>query len=132
MGAVCHTLNPRLTAAQIGAMLVQSEAGILLVSADLLPLAEAAARNVGTVRRILLLDADAAEIDAGEGAGRIAVGAREPAVAAASADIAWREFEGNSPCGPCFTSGTTGAPIGVHYRIGSAHTRIHHKNAQLE
>src|SRR3546814_426046 len=34
MGAVCHTLNPRLTAAQIGAMLVQSEAGILLVSAD--------------------------------------------------------------------------------------------------
>src|SRR3546814_14418772 len=37
MGAVCHTLNPRLTAAQIGAMLVQSEADILLVRPDLLP-----------------------------------------------------------------------------------------------
>src|SRR3546814_9467638 len=73
MGAVCHTLNPRLTAAQIGAMLVQSEAGILLVSADLLPLAEAAARNVGTVRRILLLDADADESDAGEGEGRSSI-----------------------------------------------------------
>src|SRR3546814_2510214 len=93
MGAVCHTLNPRLTAAQIGAMLVQSEADILLVSPDLLPLAEAATRSVGTVRRILLLDADAAETDAGEGEGRIAVGALEPALAAASADIAWGEFD---------------------------------------
>src|SRR3546814_12759567 len=113
MGAVCHTLNPRLTAAQIGAMLVQSEAGILLVSADLLPLAEAAARNVGTVRRILLLDADAAESDAGEGAGRIAVGALEPPLAAASADIAWGELDESSPPGLCLPPRPTRTPKGA-------------------
>src|SRR3546814_11297404 len=82
-------------------MLVQSEAGILLVSPDLLPLAEAATRNVGTVRRIWLLDA--AETDAGEADGRIAVGALEPALAGASADVAWGQFDENSPSGPCFT-----------------------------
>ena len=97
MGAVCHTLNPRLTAAQIGAMLVQSEAGILLVSPDLLPLAEAATRNVGTVRQILLLDAT--ESDAGEADGRVAVGALEPMLAGAPADVAWGEFDENSPSG---------------------------------
>ena len=39
MGAVCHTLNPRLTADQLAAMVAQSEARILIVSADLAPLA---------------------------------------------------------------------------------------------
>ena len=39
MGAVCHTLNPRLTATQLAWMLGQSNAKILIVSADLLPLA---------------------------------------------------------------------------------------------
>jgi acyl-CoA synthetase (AMP-forming)/AMP-acid ligase II len=32
MGAVCHTLNPRLTAEQLAAMIVQSEARVLIVS----------------------------------------------------------------------------------------------------
>src|SRR4051812_33887172 len=35
MGAVCHTLNPRLTAEQLAAMIVQSQARILIASADL-------------------------------------------------------------------------------------------------
>ena len=35
MGAVCHTLNPRLTGAQLAAMVVQSEARVLVASADL-------------------------------------------------------------------------------------------------
>src|SRR5688500_4483827 len=35
MGAVCHTLNPRLTAAHTATMLTQSECRILVVSADL-------------------------------------------------------------------------------------------------
>src|SRR5690554_3258960 len=34
MGAVCHTLNPRLTAEQTAAMLGQSKAKVLVVSSD--------------------------------------------------------------------------------------------------
>ena len=37
IGAVCHTLNPRLTCAHLTAMVVQSEARILVASADLEP-----------------------------------------------------------------------------------------------
>lgn len=103
MGAVCHTLNPRLTPAQLGSMLAQSEASVLLASPDLLPLAEDAVRGLGTVRHILLLDTDGGEQ------------VLEPLVAAAGADIEWGGFDETSPSGLCFTSGSTGAPKGVTY-----------------
>lgn len=102
MGAICHTLNPRLTPAQIGSMLAQSEASVLLVSPDLLPLAEDATRNLGTVRHILLLDADGDR-------------ALEPLIASADGNIAWGDFDETSPSGLCFTSGSTGMPKGVTY-----------------
>jgi len=35
LGAICHTLNPRLTAEQLAAMVIQSEARVLIASADL-------------------------------------------------------------------------------------------------
>ena len=47
MGAICHTLNPRLTPAQLGSMLRQSEASVLLASADLLGLARDTTRGLG-------------------------------------------------------------------------------------
>lgn len=103
MGAICHTLNPRLTPAQLGSMLAQSEAAVLLASPDLLPLAEEAARNIASVRHILLLDADDADR------------ALESLVVASEADIAWGTFDETSPSGLCFTSGSTGAPKGVTY-----------------
>ncbi|MEH6790923.1 AMP-binding protein [Parasphingorhabdus sp.] len=112
MGAVCHTLNPRLTAKSLGAMLAQSEAAILLVSPDLLPLACAAIAEGGAVRHILLLDKGAA-ITAAETT--VPVGSLEVEMALESPDIAWGEFDEHSPCGLCFTSGTTGAPKGVTY-----------------
>ena len=103
MGAICHTLNPRLTPAQLGSMLSQSKAAVLLVSPDLLPLAEDAARNLASVRHILLLDADC---DAR---------ALERVIASCDTDAVWGGFDETSPSGLCFTSGSTGAPKGVTY-----------------
>jgi fatty-acyl-CoA synthase len=103
MGAVCHTLNPRLTPAQLGAMLRQSKASVLLVSPDLRPLAEESVRDLPTVPPILSLD---------EEEGEQALGRR---IASAEADVAWGGFDENSPSGLCFTSGSTGAPKGVTY-----------------
>jgi fatty-acyl-CoA synthase len=108
MGAVCHTLNPRLTPAQLGAMLAQSEAPVLLASPDLLPLAREASAGVPTVERILLLDT-------GEEGGEEGADAFEPLIGAAPQDAVWGGFDENAPSGLCFTSGSTGAPKGVTY-----------------
>ena len=113
MGAVCHTLNPRLTAVQLGSMLAQSEASVLLVSPDLLALAQAAAVHVDSVRHILLLDVSAMAIE--KDGSPFAGGTLEEAMATASPDIEWGEFNEHSPSGLCFTSGTTGVPKGVTY-----------------
>lgn len=107
MGATCHTLNPRLTPEHTAAMLRQSRAELLVVSADLLPLARAVA-TLAPLRKILTIDGEAAD-------GVESVESLESLLADASSDIAWGDFEENTACGLCFTSGTTGQPKGVTY-----------------
>ena len=104
MGAVCHTLNPRLTADQLGWMIRQSEARILIASADLLPLARQIADRASGLRHVLAVDGDPNTADA-----------LEPLIALAEPISAWGDFDENAPCGLCFTSGTTGQPKGVTY-----------------
>jgi acyl-CoA synthetase (AMP-forming)/AMP-acid ligase II len=65
MGAVCHTLNPRLTAEHLAAMVVQSEARILIASADLAPLAGQILERVPGVEHLLVIDGEAAAIRGG-------------------------------------------------------------------
>jgi len=110
MGAVCHTLNPRVGEAHLVGMLGQSEARVLLVAADLAPLARRIVARVGSVTRVLAMDADAAE-----GGGTLAIDALEPMLQSAQGEVPWGGFDENAPCGLCFTSGTTGAPKGVTY-----------------
>lgn len=105
MGAVCHTLNPRLTAEQLASMVDQSQARILIASADLAPLAAKIQAAAQSIERLLIIDGEADEgqplkplIDAADGAG-----------------VVWGDFDETAPCGLCFTSGTTGAPKGVTY-----------------
>jgi fatty-acyl-CoA synthase len=114
MGAVCQTLNPRLTAAQLAAMVVRSEAPALLVSADLLPLARDIRARAPSIEHIIVIDGEATPDTM----------ALEPLIAQAHDDAAWGEFEETAPCGLCFTSGTTGAPKGVTYthRASFLHT----------
>ncbi|MDB5469886.1 MAG: alkK [Caulobacter sp.] len=111
MGAVCHTLNPRLHADQIAWMLDRSGARILIVSADLLPLARQVAERATAVERLLVIDGEAPE----SAAGRPAVLQLEPLLGACQDRPAWGQFDETSPCGLCFTSGTTGAPKGVTF-----------------
>lgn len=111
IGAVCHTLNPRLSEQHLASMLAQSEAHVLIAAADLLPVARRIAAESGVVRQLLVIDG---EVDAGLEDG-ITVELLDPLIAAADGDIAWGGFDENAPCGLCFTSGTTGAPKGVTY-----------------
>lgn len=111
MGAVCHTLNPRLTGSQLASMAVQSSARILVASADLLPLARLIAERAPAIERVLVIDGKAAEWAAGAPS-PVDI---EPLIAAAPRDALWGDFDERSPAGLCFTSGTTGAPKGVTY-----------------
>jgi acyl-CoA synthetase (AMP-forming)/AMP-acid ligase II len=111
MGAVCHTLNPRLTAEHLASMIVQSHARILIASADLAPLAGQILERVPGIEHLLLIDSVGEVIQQGAPSA-VPI---EPLLAEASGEVVWGEFDETAPCGLCFTSGTTGAPKGVTY-----------------
>jgi len=115
MGAACHTLNPRLTAAQTASMLRQSQALVLIVSADLAPLARDIA-GLAQLSHILVIDGDTTERIDG-----VVVQPLEALIAEANPDVAWGGFDENIACGLCFTSGTTGEPKGVTYTHRSSY-----------
>ncbi|MFN7179870.1 AMP-binding protein [Hyphomonas sp.] len=113
MGAVCHTLNPRLTAAQSGDMAAQSGARFLIADAALLGLAAQICKTAPGLRGILMIDAD--DPPAEDIASNLPVTLLEDLIAAEAADAEWGAFPETAPSGLCFTSGTTGAPKGVTY-----------------
>lgn len=114
MGAVCHTLNPRLTAEQLAWMIGQSEARILVVSGDLQKLAADIIEAADPVEHVLVIDPVgpdfSAETSLPQSQGLDALISR-----ANSDDVVWGDFPETSACGLCFTSGTTGQPKGVSY-----------------
>lgn len=113
MGAVCHTLNPRLTAAQLGAMVAQAGCRVLVASAELAPLARQIAERAPRIERIAIIDGG---VDDTQGAGeRLRILTLEQAMPMTPGAATWGGFDERSPSGLCFTSGTTGAPKGVTY-----------------
>jgi len=113
MGAVCHTLNPRLMGRQLAAMVTQSAARVLVASADLEPLAREVAASAPSVSRVLSIDAPAGVVTAPEATHPVEP--LEPLITEAEGEIPWGTVDETAPCGLCFTSGTTGMPKGVTY-----------------
>ena len=103
MGAVCHTLNLRLTVDELTSMIDQSGARVLIASVDQSGLADRIAERAGHEVRVLTID------DPVDGR------ALEPLIETTAKPLAWGGFDEDAPCGLCFTSGTTGAPKGVTY-----------------
>ncbi|MBO9711453.1 AMP-binding protein [Sphingomonas sp.] len=113
VGLVCHTLNPRLTAAHLAAMVNEAANRVLAVAVDLLPLAAELLPHCPTIEHVVVLDG-LPETDA-VGVGSARLWTYEALLEAHGAACNWGDFHENSPAGLCYTSGTTGAPKGVVY-----------------
>ncbi len=110
IGAVCHTINPRLFREQIVYIVNHAGDRMLLVDAAFAALAIGLLPDCPTVERLVVLpdgsdfaaSADALDYDRW--------------IAAAGTDApAWGGFDERQPCGLCYTSGTTSDPKGVLY-----------------
>lgn len=111
MGAITHTVNPRLFPEQIAQLINHAEDRLLFLDLTFVGLVEGLQDKLPTVERYVILT-DAAHMP--ETSLRNAI-AYEDWLVRADADFAWAEFDENTAAGLCYTSGTTGGPKGVLY-----------------
>ncbi|SEP33266.1 fatty-acyl-CoA synthase [Methylobacterium sp. ap11] len=111
VGAIYHTVNPRLFEEQIAYIVNHAEDRILLLDLTFLPLVERLADKLPTIERYVVLT-DGAHMPPTSLRNAVAY---EDWLAEADDDFAWATFDENTAAGLCYTSGTTGLPKGVLY-----------------
>ncbi len=111
IGAIYHTINPRLFHDQIVWIINHAEDRVVMTDLTFVPLLEKLAPHLPTVERYIILT-DAAHMPATTLRNAVAY---ETWIAEADGDFAWASFDENTAAGMCYTSGTTGNPKGVLY-----------------
>lgn len=111
IGAVYHTLNPRLFPDQIAWIADHGGDRMIMTDLTFVPLLEKIAAKLPRVERYVIFT-DAAHMP--ETTLKNAV-AYEEWIAEVDDDFAWASFDENTAAGMCYTSGTTGDPKGVLY-----------------
>ena len=122
IGAVCHTLNPRLFPEQLIYIINHAEDRIIFVELTFVPLLEAILPHCPSVERVVVMtdqwNMPATKLPRAE--------CYEQLLEESSEDVEWGGFEEQTACGLCYTSGTTGNPKGVLYshRSNFLHTLV--------
>ncbi len=112
IGAVCHTVNPRLPADQLAYLLSHAEDRLLFFDICFADQAAALVAGVPTLERVIALT-DAAHAPTDGRFGNLLV--YDTMIAREGLDFPWPEFDENTAASLCYTSGTTGLPKGVLY-----------------
>ena len=111
IGAVYHTVNPRLFPDQIVWIVNHAEDRVMMVDLTFLPILEKLADKLKPIERYVVLT-DAAHMPATALKNAVPY---EEWIAEVDGDFAWKAFDENTAAGMCYTSGTTGNPKGVLY-----------------
>ena len=111
IGAVYHTLNPRLFPEQIAWIMNHAEDAAIFVDLSFMPLIEKLAPSVKSLRKVIVLT-DAVHMPQ---TALPNVVSYEEWLTGADGDFAWKTFPEETAAGMCYTSGTTGDPKGVLY-----------------
>jgi acyl-CoA synthetase (AMP-forming)/AMP-acid ligase II len=110
MGAVCHTLNPRLHPSQLVYLLRHAADRVVFLDPPFVPLLEAVADQVEVETCVVL--GDATEVPDGALPGLVAY---EDLLAEHDGEYEWPELDEREAASLCYTSGTTGNPKGALY-----------------
>lgn len=111
MGAVCHTINPRLFPEQIAYIANHAEDKYLFVDLTFVPLVEKLLPQLKTVKNVVVMTDRAHMPDTLKDAI-----CYEELLASHDGDYAWPVFDERTASSLCYTSGTTGNPKGVLYQ----------------
>jgi 3-(methylthio)propionyl---CoA ligase len=112
IGAVCHTINPRLFPEQITYIANHAGDSTLFFDLTFQPLVEKLAPGCKTIKTFVAMT-DQAHMP--RTAQMVDLKCYEDLLAQAATDFSWPEFDEHAACALCYTSGTTGEPKGVLY-----------------
>lgn len=111
IGAICHTVNPRLFPDQIAWIINHAEDRVVMTDLTFVPILEKIAAKLPSVERYVVLT-DQAHMPPTTLKNAIAY---EEWIGKSDGDFAWKAFDENTAAAMCYTSGTTGDPKGVLY-----------------
>jgi len=109
MGAVCHTVNPRLFPEQIIYIINHAEDTFFFVDLTFVPLLEKVADKLSTVKKYIIMT-DRAHMPETKLSNVLCY---EELLEAEDDKYEWPLFDENTASSLCYTSGTTGNPKGV-------------------
>jgi len=112
IGAVCHTVNPRLSVEQLRFILNHAEDRLLFFDTTFVESVAALMGSVPSLKKCIAL-CDAAHLPKDPRLPDLL--AYEDIIAPQSDTFAWPTFDENTAASLCYTSGTTGMPKGVLY-----------------